>query len=154
MEICPGALDPHCTIPPNDRTFKLTQRDGLPCRYLYDGTDWKVWVNLWVAAPGQGSLVLQDSVPWTYFEGYFDTCPGEGIVVANDIVGCAPHDCISGGIGVITWTPQATELLEAINLAKGADLFMELFPLADGKLVYKFCRLQDATNIKILFEPP
>ncbi|GAH76571.1 unnamed protein product, partial [marine sediment metagenome] len=33
------------------------------------------------------------------------------------------------------------------------DLFMELRPLPDGKLVYKFCRLRDATNIKILFEP-
>ena len=153
IEICPGDLDPTCKIPPNDRAFKLTQLNGYPCRYLYQQSGWVVSCGLWQSPPGQGWLNLQDNDWNYYFQAMFTVCPDEGIVLANDMVGCVPHDCVRGGIGVITWTPQATALLAAINLAKDKDLFMELFPREDGKLVYKFCRLKDATNIKILFEP-
>lgn len=32
------------------------------------------------------------------------------------------------------------------------DLFMEMRPLEDGNRVYKFCKLEDATNIAILYD--
>lgn len=150
---CPPPIRPSCRIPPNDRVFKLSQTGIYPCGYLYDGTEWRVHITLWRSPPAQGSFRLEDVDGNIYFDVMFDVCPDEGIVYHSDMVDCLGQDCAVGGIGVFTWTPQATEILEAINLAKGEDLFMELRPLPDGKLVYKFCRLKDATNIKILFEP-
>ena len=153
VEICPGILDPNCITPPNDRLFKLAQVNGYPCQFRYDTDPWHIFWTFSAGSPAKSSIHLRDWSDAVYFAALPDACLPEGTVIHNDLVGCVLHDCARAGIAVVTWTPQATALLEAINMAKGERLFMELFPLDNGKLVYKFCRLKESTNIKILFEP-
>jgi hypothetical protein len=126
---------------------------GFPCRYRYNISPWVVTILLWQSPPGQASLRLEDVDGNIYFQDMTTVCPDEGYVWTNDIVACLGLDCANGGIGVITWNPQATQLLSDLNITKGDDLFMELRPKSDGDLVYKFCRIAESTNIKILFEP-
>lgn len=142
-----------CSIPPNDVVFKLTQDPGAPCAWFYDQGNWTVRFDLVLQGVGNTWLYLDDTIGNHYFSSITASCYGEGTVLHNDFPPDEPNACGFNGIGVITWTPQATDLLAAMNLTKGYDLFMELRPLEDGKLVYKFCRLQDATNVKILFQP-
>ncbi|MBA7617483.1 hypothetical protein ES703_24798 [subsurface metagenome] len=150
---CTGLGYEQCKSPPNDRPFKLTQVTGTPCSWYYLSGDWNVYYSCWSAVDGKARLKIEDNLSQAYFEETVLADPDEGIVWHNTL-GCVPGlICGSGGIGIITWNPQATELLKNINMKKARDLFMELRPLEDGKLVYKFCRLQDATNISILFEP-
>lgn len=150
---CTGIGKEACLIPPNDRVFKLTQQVGFPCSWRYLGGTWECWYQPWRVADGKAGLFLNDLNLKVYFDDTRNACPPEGTVWHNDIDCDPPLTCAIEGVGCVVWTPQATQLLEDINLAKSADLFMELRPLVDGNLVYKFCRLQDATNIKILFEP-
>lgn len=153
VAICPGVLDPNCITPPNGRVFKLAQVPGFPCQYKYDTDPWHVFWNFKVGGQPLSAIQLRDWSDAIYFAATPASCLAEGTVIHNDVAGCILHDCVYGGIAVVTWTPQATDILTAINITKGDDLFMELFPLADGKLVYKFCRIAESTNIKILYEP-
>lgn len=151
---CKGVGKEACLIPPNDRTFKLTQRAGFPCSWSYLGSTWEVWYLAWRAPDNIASLQLIDFNHQVYFERTLNQCQPEGTVWHNSI-DCAPGlPCGENGIAVVTWTPQATQLLKDIVIEKGKDLFMELFPLDDGNLVYKFCRIAESTNVKILFSPP
>ncbi len=150
---CPDWDEVVYQIPPNDRVFKLTQDDVHPCLWEVTTTGWHVIFDLQFDYPD--TIVWLEYIPdgKVYF---FDVVPlpvEEGIVFHNNNTDCLLGRSAHGGIATVTWTPQATDILEAINMKKAYDLFMELRPLEDGKLVYKFCRLQDATNIKILFEP-
>lgn len=138
---------------PNDRAFKLEQVEFFPCYFRYDSAEWGIGVDV-NAGPNPTDILLMSKGPIeAYFSEQHPQKIVEGRVYHNDYGACPLGRGGKDGICVITWTPQATILLEAINLYKGPDLFMELWPLEDGKLVYKFCRLKDATNIKILYEP-
>lgn len=142
-----------CVIPPNDRLFKLTQVEGTPCRWTYDEEDW--FITYWKGGGigGEDELHLLSGGGLGYFRGVDAQCSPEGTVFHNTWPPCNGMFCGHGGMGVVTWTQQATELLAAINMERSDNLFLELFPLIDGNLIYKFCRLQDATNIAIEFEP-
>jgi len=150
---CPPWNETEYEIPPNDRVFKLTQHELHPCLWTYSGTAWFVFLEVPVEQPRMNFYLQSNTTGVLYFTNFPTEPPTDGYIFHNEL---ACDDILHGGtcgIAVVTWTPQATALLEAINLAKGYDLFMELFPLENGRLVYKFCRLQDATNIKILFQP-
>ncbi len=153
MVQCPDNPPTFYSTPPNDRVFRLRQDPGVPCRWFIASDPWDV--TFWMTpAPLRTSLFIQNNVDLgLYFSAQPLGIKAEGFVITNEILVCQPFFGAHLGIGVVTWTPQATALLEALNLKKGRDLFMELFPRDDGKLVYKFCRLRDSTNIKILFEP-
>jgi len=153
IDICTGVGFGTCHHPPNDRTFKLTQVVGTPCSWRYQSALWNVYYQQWRISDGKGGLKIEDDLSRGVFEETVNACPPEGLVFHNTLGCVAGTTCGTGGIGVVTWTPQATDILESINLEKATDLFMELRPLANDKLVYKFCKLQDATNIAILFEP-
>lgn len=150
---CDPLPSPNCKIPPNDHKFTLTQDAISPCYYKYESPDWLVYAHLAWGVPIQTRIQLQDSGFRMYFLSLDPSCLPEGSVVFNTLF-CAPFGaCAHGGMAVITWTHQATELLEAINMQKEYGLFMELFPLVDGNLIYKFCRKRDATNVLIELEP-
>lgn len=149
IEKCP---DP-ALIPPNDRVFKLTQEEFAPCDWFYDDTVWRVEFMV-TAAPDFLWITLTDADAGdTHFEAVVAGSPVEGQVFANENLACGGAHAGINGIAVVTWTPQATAILEAMNITKGDDLFMELFPLEDGNLVYKFCRIRESTNIRFLFDP-
>ncbi len=149
LEKCPAAV----STPPNDRMFKLTQAPGAPCLWAYDTATWYIWMEF-IAFPVSTRLhILHRPSGDNYFTNQVMAYIDEGHVFTNEYNACGLQVGAIGGIGVVTWNPQATKLLKDINMKKAADLFMELRPLVNGKLVYKFCRLQDATNISILFEP-
>lgn len=152
IEKCPDKNGHVCLIPPNDRMFALTQDPVHACNYAYIGSTWEVFYIASHDWPTKHRLNLGDKGGFTYFWNSGDACPDEGTVFANQLLICGAFQCGKNGIGIVTWHPQATKLLSDINMQKANDLFMELRPKADGNLVYKFCRLQDATNIKILFE--
>ncbi len=150
---CPDPPDQPFTTPPNDRMFKLTQDLVKPCEWRYEGTGWIV--GFWYVTPGPDFIVFLEHVPdyRFYFWGRIAPPVDEGEVYNNELVGCAPLQGATGGIAAVTWTQEATNLLKSINMQRADDLFMEMRPLVDGNKVYKFCRLQDATNIAIEFEP-
>ncbi len=150
---CPDNPPTFFSTPPNDRVFKLTQLDYDACSWRYSSPTWCVDYAL-TAGPLRTHLFLTNADDVSaYFLDQPTPIKIEGYVFHNQYTTCPGFLGAHDGIAVVTWTPQATDILEAINLAKARDLFMELFPRDDGKLVYKFCRLEDATNIKILFEP-
>lgn len=150
---CPKVIPPFTTTPPNGRVFKLEQVVGIPCRWEYVGTEWFIQYTFATFPPRTILFLVNFDDGNTYFGDIVIGIPSESTVYHNDIVACDILFGAKDGIAVVSWTPQATQLLEDINMAKSADLFMELFPLEDGNLVYKFCRIAESTNIKILFEP-
>ncbi len=153
MEHCPLALPPFHPQPPNDRVFRLTQGEFQACGWKYDIGDWEVLFVV-TGGPLKTTLTLNNTADASgYFYEQFVGFKDEGIIFHNTINICQPWYGAKDGIAIVTWTPQATEILEGINLEKGEDVFMELRPLVNNNLVYKFCRLQDATNIKILYDP-
>lgn len=150
---CPDWDEVVYQIPPNDRVFKLTQDETHSCLWEVTTTGWHVILDLQFDYPN--TIVWLEYMP-TGGVYFFDVVPlpfDEGVVYHNKNLDCEQGRPSYSGIAVLTYTPQATDLLKAINITKGDDLFMELFPLDDGKLVYKFCRIAESTNIKILFEP-
>lgn len=150
---CPDLPAGKAYIPPNDHAFTLTQVEDVPCRWVYERSPWYVQFTV-SPDPAEATFYIRNMLSGTWYFSARPSCPpGEGEVYHSTYFTCTTYVWGIEGIGVVTWTPQATELLKSINMEKAADLFMELFPLPDGKLVYKFCRLQDATNISILFEP-
>lgn len=150
---CPDVGPNPFEMPPNDRVFKLTQHVTNPCDWVYLTTPWRVFFTV-VPEPVRNWLLLADTPlgRWYFFDSV-DGVPDEGHVFHNWATVCDPGVPSIEGIAIVTWTKQATDILESINMEKAQDLFMEMRPLDDGKLVYKFCRLKDATNIAILFEP-
>ncbi|GAH25418.1 unnamed protein product [marine sediment metagenome] len=150
---CPDVPPDVHVQPPNDRAFKLTQAPGAPCLWEYDVDPWYIWMEFIEFPAGTRLHILHRPSGDNHFTNLVDGYIEEGYVFTNEYLVCGLQVGSIDGIAVVTWTPQATDLLAAINLAKGYDLFMELFPREDGKLVYKFCKLKDATNIKILYDP-
>lgn len=149
IETCPGAP----IIAPNDTTFKMPQTGPSPCIWIYNGPLWHC--EFFYNAVGVYSRLYLKYKPTFdhYFladiAGYVD----EGTVFHNGIDNCLGVNQGKHGIGIVTWTLEALEVLSLINIPTSDDLFMELFPIADGSRVYKFCKLQDATNVKILYDP-
>lgn len=150
---CPGGPPGGFPIPPNDRLFKLTQNPLQPCQWIYSSPEWYIQlliaagplrIFLWLDALETGTRVF-----YTEEEGALD----EGTVYNNEMTECIEFVSGIGGIAAVTWTQEATNLLKSLNIKRADDLFMEMRPLVDGNKVYKFCRLRDATNIAIEFEP-
>ncbi|GAH22875.1 unnamed protein product, partial [marine sediment metagenome] len=150
---CDPHTPPVCHTPPNDVVFKLTQDAVSPCVFMYDQSGWIVTFYFAFDSPPVTYVQLQDALGYLYFSDFVPTPVDEGYVFHNDLTRCEAMECAHGGIAIVTWTDHATDILKAINMSKANDLFMEVFPTDDDKLVYKFCKLKDATNIKILFEP-
>ena len=146
------ACDPH-PHPPNDRVFRLTQEPGDSCWWAYHG-DWEV---AWQFRPGLPKTVeFRLNLPFPalwYFDHMFNPDVFDSRFAFNHLNCLTPSVCAHGGFACVRWGPEAETILSGLNMTYESDLFMELWPLVDGKIVYKFCRLEDATNIKILFDP-
>jgi len=150
---CTGVGFDTCPIVPNGRVFKLEQTVANNCSYEFSDSVYTCLYSMRTLVTIKSRLFLYDSISRGIFRHDTDPCKPEGFVFTNQL-SCTPGlTCGTGGIGVVTWSPQATDLLSSLNISKTNDLFMELFPRDDGDLVYKFCRLRDSMNIKILFEP-
>lgn len=153
IQKCPGFECEDMPSPPNDRVFKLTQVDGHPCQWNFEDDDWDV---TWYAAnpPTYGArLIINQKPDWyEYFFGF--TLPGDECETffANEAE-CTEGTCGVGGWGIVTWRLECLELMESLNIKTAKDLFMEMRPLEDGSKVYKYCKLRDATNIAIKYEP-
>lgn len=146
---CPAGLE----FPPNDRVFKLTQDPVLPCGFFYLEPPWEIEFVI-LGPPAEIWFVLYETVSGDIY--FIDTpmiAPDEKHTYSNLNVACTPDIGGAGGIAAVTWIPQVTNLLEAINMEKADDLFMEMFPLTGNKFVYKFCQLRHITNVKILYQP-
>lgn len=148
--------DPWCVgmpSPPNDRVFKLTQMEDHACRWRFEDDAWQV---TWYAVnpPTYGArLIINEKPNWfEYFFGF--TLPEDECETFFDNKAvCAEGTCGVGGIGIVTWRLESIAILKSLNMKAMSDIFMEMRPLVDGNRVYKYCRLQDATNIAIEFEP-
>lgn len=139
--------------PPNDRVFKLTQVEGHPCRWVYESDDWKVSYYAVMPPTFGAQLVVLQKPDWiSYFYGW--TYPGDECeTFFKNKNTCAEGECGIGGNGIITWRLESIAILKSLNIKAMSDIFMEMRPLVDGNRVYKYCRLQDGTNIAIEFEP-
>lgn len=138
---------------PNDRAFKLTQDPDIPCLWEYLLSPWYVSFE-YLTDPDLSRLYIIHLITaqWYFFNavaGHVD----EGHVFHNDNVECFWDIGGIDGIGIVTWRLESLSVMAALNIPAATDLFMEMRPLDDGARVYKFCKLQDATNIAILFEP-
>jgi len=150
---CPDLPPGKAFIPPNDKTFKLTQDESVPCKWVYERSPWYVRLDVF-SGPVRAVLYIRNMLSGTCFFSADEAGKlEEGTIYNSDCFMCTPLIWGTGGIATVTWTQEATDLLKAINLERADDLFMELRPLADGNKVYKFCKLKDATNIAIEFEP-
>ncbi len=139
--------------PPNDREFKLTQNPTVPCNWRYHAGPWDIYFIIYLA-PVQMLLSIEDAAEYlSYFLSYDIPGVEEGHVFANDNSECDPEIGGIGGIGIVTWKLEGLKLMESLNIKTAHDIFMEMRPLEDGSKVYKFCRLQDATNIAIKYDP-
>lgn len=139
--------------PPNDRVFKLTQDTDYACWWVGDIADWHLVVDLQFN-PGK-VIIWLTYLPTArvYFYSLTDSPLKESYVYHNIYDDCPGGDVAVGGFAVITWRLECLALMKALNIKTEKDLFMELHPLCDGNLVFKFCRLKDATNIAIKLEP-
>lgn len=153
IEKCPDVPPTTYSQPPNDRVFKLTQDPEHPCAWIYDSADWYIeWYVL--DAPLRVWISLRQYDPFAlHFIKWIGSPPEEGTVEHNDNQVCVPNIGGAGGICVATWRLQSIGILNSLNIKSMSDIFMEMRPLVDGNLVYKYCRLHDATNIVIEFEP-
>lgn len=150
---CPDWPPTFFETPPNDHAFKLTQSETYACVWQVTTTDWNVVVDLqfnptkiifWLEHMPDGRV---------YFYSLTDTPLVEGKAYHNENLDCGIGYASVGGFATVTWRLQTLKVMGLLNIKTAKDLFMELRPRKDGKLVYKFCRLQDATNIAIEFEP-
>lgn len=150
---CPDPFPGRFRYPPNDHEFKLTQHAVSPCLWTYLGEVWYIEFAIF-DDPLRAYLILGDWTVWdTYFQATEEGAVDEGTVYNNVLTDCLFGRAAHHGIATVTWTQEATNLLESINMQRADDLFMEMRPLVDGNKVYKFCRKKDATNISIEFEP-
>jgi len=150
---CPDEPPDVYPIPPNDRVFKLTQRPDDPCVWEYISADWYLRFIVWGPAVYTELMLFTGDLAYLVF--YNDTVgpPDEGYVYPHDRPECLPGIAAAGGIATVTWRLESIALMNTLNIETQPDLFMEMRPLEDGKKVYKYCKLKDATNIAILFEP-
>ncbi len=150
---CPDIPPIFYEQPPNDRVFKLTQDLVSPCHWGYHIPPWGIDFQIHPAPTGTFLALFQYPPPGAFFYDSYVGPADEGYVFTNDLLECIPWNGGTGGIATVTWTQEATNLLKLINMQRADDLFMEMRPLVDGNKVYKFCKLKDATNIAIEFEP-
>ena len=146
---CPGAL----FTAPNDRTFKLTQVEDHPCWWSYIQPEAWVVTFRYLPSPSRTQLILSAPPNFLFFAKVEPTYIDEGVVLHNDQKACAGWVHGIEGIGIVTWQLETIRLLKLLNMKSLSDIFMEMRPLVDGYRVYKFCRLHDATNVKILYLP-
>lgn len=140
-------------IPPNDRTFKLTQHETYWCHWSYESDLWLVVFDYSVPLERSELTIAKQPAPARFmFRGNEDYAIEEGHVFNNVQDECIGEWGATGGIGVLTWKLEALEIMAALNIKPAYDLFMEMRPLVDSNKIYKFCKLKDATNIAIEFE--
>lgn len=139
--------------PPNDRVFRLEQEPGFPCWWTYHG-DWDVYWQFRSVPPTwiQFGLTHTGENLWYFYDDF--NANNRDPRFTHNILACTPFfDCGFDGVACIRWGPEAKHILNAINMTYEYDRFMELRPLDNGNMVYKFCRIKESTNIKILFDP-
>ncbi len=149
---CTIGVVPEPPIPPNDKAFKLTQTEGNACLWTYFSDVWNIWFEV-LADPLRTTLALYFSdYIYFYFGDLADVPPEEGFIYANDIDTCDTGAGAKDGIAVVTWRLLSLTVLGLINIETANDLFLELFPVVGDHLIFKYCKLQDGTNVKILYE--
>jgi len=150
---CPGEWCEDNPLPPNDRVFKLTQDDMKPCTWVFQDGFWDVVYHAYWPGIAGCALLINYMGDWSsYFRSVFPFGVSCKTFFTNEEE-CADGTCGVGGYGIVTSKLEALEVMASLNIKPAYDLFMEMRPLSDGKRVYKFCKLKDAMNIAILFEP-
>lgn len=156
VELCPDAW---CIAQPygfNDHAFKLTQMSIDPCFWQYESSKWFIEYNC-DELPQHRTHLYLDGFNGNDWDGIFRSTTEYGVKCVtffNNQLNCgAPHICGTGGYAIVTWREESITLMSALNMEKSNKVLMEMRPLADGKKVYKYCRLKDGTNVKILLEP-
>lgn len=153
MVKCPDWDTKVYSTPPNDRVFKLTQHDGIPCWWDIETANWFIHFNLGVTWPGITLNLVHLWDEATYFKSLINYPLQEGHVYPNDIEECNHVYGAHGGIAVVTWKLESLKVMGLLNIKTQNDLFMEMRPKDNGARVYKYCKLKDATNIAIKYKP-
>jgi len=149
IEKCP---DPRL-IPPNDRVFKLTQEEYAPCDWLYEDSIWRIAFQVAADPDFTWLWMTHHETGDEYFQETPAGLPDEGRIYHNSITACDVRHGAKNGIATVTWGLETLKVRGLLNIKTQKDLFMEMRPLANGNKVYKYCKLKDATNIKIKYEP-
>lgn len=149
IKTCPGAP----AAAPNDRTFKLTQVPGSPCFWVHDIGDWYVSFHYFEPEKISRLFIRYEPTHDRFFWDTIEEYVGEGYTFYNEYNECVGVQMGIGGTAVLTWKLESLKVMRLLNIKPQHDLFMEMRPLVDDNRVYKFCRLEDATNIAIEYEP-
>ncbi len=144
--------DPVPAAPIND-SFEIPQDPGDPCVWLDSIGPWHF---RWEACWGGDSNCFQTWQIWDCFQGnqnfncanYFDNILGCG---AAFVSGTHGHAAIVYNTGPTDHSIGS--LLAAINMEPHAETKFEFWPASEEKIVVRFARKSDATNILILVEP-
>lgn len=139
-------------LPPNDRVFKLEQNAIDKCLWEYD-IDFYIYWRLFSVPPTWTEFDLYHRpTNKHYFTADRDANASDPRFALNEASCVNPNTCGSGGQACVRWGPEAETVLENLNMTYERDLFMELWPLDDGRMVYKFCKRSELTNVKILYD--
>lgn len=154
LERCPGIDWTLYPVPPNNRVFKLEQREDHPCwwRYRLD-LGWEINWQICYDLPPYSKLFMGHAPGGTYFQSI---TPAEHKCVgsfANQNV-CNGLFFAHGGFGWIEWKQIAINLAKDLDITLGHHLFYEVFQIDIETVVYKFTDTTRGINVKSkLFRP-
>lgn len=136
--------------PPNGHIFKLTQKDGFTCDWIYASLTHGWEVNLQLQANNVW-VDLRDSVNRNNV--YFIDNPGyppmpEYTAFTNDKLDPAGEWGWSGHC-VVFWLNDIVSHADGLGLFEAPDLMMEFFAISTTEFVIKFCSLTLRTNVKL-----
>ncbi len=139
--------------PPNDRVFKLTQEDENPCKWSYTN-DWMVhWLLHQVPPTWVEFEAYHYPSSRYYFYAFYNANERDPRFTANEWDCGVYRMCGYEGIARVSWKLESLKVMDLLNIKPQKDLFMEMRPKEDGSRVYKYCKLSQSTNIKILYAP-
>ena len=144
---------PGVVPPPFNSIVRVNQIEDHECEYerLFDD-DLYFRYN---SAILNGSQVEQEWFIWGMFlKGRPNNCETQ---FANTLT-CAGPGNGEGGNAAVTWNTGPSDhaigsLLNSINMEPHAETKYEFWPASEERMVVKFARKSDATNILILVEP-
>ncbi len=152
VDPCVPHTPPACKVPPNDRVFVVPQQPGFPCNYDYVDANWHVQFTFNLPGPHRSWLLLTDQPGFLYFSDTIPGCMPDGHVFHNSYVACGALECASGGIGIVSWTHEALDLMAKLVIPTGDTTFMEFFADAANNNVYRFASHYFRMNLKVKAE--
>lgn len=151
LESCNKA--PGIIPPPFNGNVQLSQQEESPCNFLHEFDN---FTFTYFSCEGGNTSCHQ--LYW-FEEMFFDFTDSDCDIALTNILDCvAEHIHAQGGYASVAWNLGPTDhsigsLLNSINMEPHAKTKFDFWPASEERMVVRFARKSDATNILILVEP-